>query len=83
MSRDKSRDEVSGPPTDGPAQHAGNAGPTNSAKIAEDIGAAALELATRAHAAGLPTIGFLLESVALEAGTEAATRRWPADLLDR
>ena len=53
----------------------GNAGgplPHDSAKIAIEIGIAALALAKRAQAAGLPTIGYLLESVALEAGAEAA-----------
>lgn len=49
------------------------------AKIAEEIGLAALELAKRARAAGLTSVGFLLESVALEAGAEAAKREWPAD----
>ena len=53
--------------------------PIDTARIAEDIGMAALELAKRARAAGLTTIGYLLESVALEAGTEAAARQWPTD----
>jgi hypothetical protein len=48
-------------------------------QLAEDIGAAALELARRANAAGMTTLGFLLESVALEAGAEAVARRWPPD----
>jgi hypothetical protein len=51
----------------------------DSAKIAEDIGIAALVLAQRAHAAGLPTLGYLLESIALEAGAEAAATQSPAD----
>ena len=55
----------------------------NSAEIAEDIGIAALGLAKLAHDAGLTTIGYLLESVALEAGAEAATRQWPADVAER
>jgi hypothetical protein len=50
------------------------------ATVAEEIGLAALEMATRAHAAGLTKIGFLLEVVALEAGAEAATRQWPVDI---
>lgn len=53
----------------------------DSAQIAEDLGVAALELAKRARAAGLTAIGHLLETVALEAGAEAATRQWPADHL--
>jgi hypothetical protein len=53
----------------------------DSAKIAEDIGIAALALAQRAHAAGLQTLGFLLESVALEAGAEAAATQLPADAI--
>ena len=55
----------------------------NSAEIAEDIGIAALGLAKLAREAGLTTIGYLLESVALEAGAEAATRQWPADIAER
>jgi hypothetical protein len=53
--------------------------PLDSAQVAEDIGMAALDLAERARAAGLTTIGYLLESVALEAGTQAAAARWPSD----
>jgi hypothetical protein len=49
----------------------------DSAKIAEDIGIAALVLAQRAHEAGLPTLGYLLESIALEAGAEAAATQFP------
>lgn len=75
-----SRADTGCPPADNPPDHAGGEpGRADSAQIAEDIGVAALELASRAHAAGLPTIGFLLESAALEAGAQAATRRWPAD----
>jgi hypothetical protein len=62
---------------------AGNAAPADSAKIAEDIGMAALELAERARTAGLTTIGYLLESVALEAGAQAAAGQWRADGEDR
>jgi hypothetical protein len=54
--------------------------PLNSAEVAEDIGLAALDLAKWARAAGLTTVGYLLESVALEVGAEATARRWPADL---
>ncbi len=51
----------------------------SSAAVAENIGVAALELAKRAQAAGLTTLGYLLESVALEAGAAAAASSWPAD----
>lgn len=57
--------------------------PDDSAKIAENIGVAALKPAKRARAAGLTSIGYLLETVALEAGAEAATRQWPADSPER
>jgi hypothetical protein len=49
------------------------------AAVAEQIGLTALALAREANGAGLTTLGFLLESAALEAGAEAAARRWPAD----
>jgi hypothetical protein len=49
------------------------------ATLAEEIGLAALDLAKRANGAGLTTLGFLLENAALEAGAEAAARKWPAD----
>jgi hypothetical protein len=51
----------------------------DSARVAEDIGTAALDLAKRARDAGLTTVGYLLESVALEAGAEAVARQWPTD----
>lgn len=51
----------------------------DSGKLAEDIGTTALDLARRAKAAGMTTLGFLLESAALEAGAEAVARRWPSD----
>ncbi len=79
-----SRADVSRPAAEDPAdQSASKAAPYNSAEIAEDIGIAALGLAKLAREAGLTTIGRLLETVALEAGTEAATRRWPADVAER
>ncbi len=79
-----SRADVSGPPAEGLAdESAGKTRPYNSAKIAEDIGIAALGLAKLAREAGLTTIGYLLETVALEAGAEAATRQWPADIAER
>jgi hypothetical protein len=78
------RANVSRLPGKGPAEaSAGKPVPVDSAKIAEDIGIAALELAKQARDAGLTTIGYLLESVALEAGAEAATRRWPAEIAER
>ena len=55
---------------------------SESADVAEDIGTAALDLAKRARAAGLTAVGYLLECVALEAGTEAIARRWPSDHAD-
>jgi hypothetical protein len=65
-------------PSDGGADDgAGGSESYDSAKIAEEIGIAALKLAKRAQAAGLPTIGYLLESVALEAGAEATERHGP------
>jgi hypothetical protein len=51
----------------------------DTARIAEEIGMAALDMAERANAAGLPTLVFLLESVALEAGSQAAALQWPDD----
>ncbi|MFZ0526960.1 MAG: hypothetical protein WA776_14630 [Xanthobacteraceae bacterium] len=61
---------------------AGATGPLDSGKVAEDIGIAALGLADRARDAGLSSIGYLLEMVALEAGAQAATRQWPAESAD-
>jgi len=40
----------------------------------------ALKLADLAHATGLSGLGHHLETVALEAGAEAAARKWPADV---
>ena len=57
--------------------------PIDSGKVAEDIGIAVLELADRARDAGLSSIGYLLEMVALEAGAQAATRQWPVESTDR
>ena len=79
-----SRADDSGLAAAGLPEHASlEPGPTDSAKVAEDIGVAALELAGRAHAAGLPAIGFHLESVALEAGAEAAARQWSAGVSEK
>ncbi len=70
----------SGPETDGSRNGADDAAaPVDSSKVAEDIGIAVLELADRARDAGLSSIGYLLEMVALEAGAEAAARQWPAE----
>jgi hypothetical protein len=49
------------------------------ARLATNIGAQALELARYARAAGLPTVGYMLETAALEAASEAATSGWPSD----
>jgi hypothetical protein len=62
---------------------AGEPAPSDSAKVAEDIGIVVLGLAKRAHAASLTSIGYLLETVAIEAGAEAAARQWPADALSK
>jgi hypothetical protein len=70
------------PPRFPPAPASDDDGPRailDSGRIAEDIGMVALYLARRARAAGLTTISHLLEGVALEAGSEAATRQWPRD----
>jgi hypothetical protein len=73
-----------GPESEG--RHGGTvetaAAPLDSSKVAEDIGIAVLELADRARNAGLSSIGYLLEMVALEAGAEAAARQWPAESAD-
>jgi hypothetical protein len=42
------------------------------ASVAEYVGKVALELAKLARAEGFATLGYLLESAALEAGAEAA-----------
>jgi hypothetical protein len=57
--------------------------PPEAARIAQDIGLAAFELSRRAHDAGLTVIGYLLESVALEAGAQAAAPQRPAERLQR
>jgi len=62
------------PPEDATAESA-----PDSARIAEDIGIAVFDLVARARAAGLTTIGYLLELAALEAGVQAATRQIPVD----
>lgn len=55
----------------------------NTVQIAEEIGMEALDMAKRAQAAGLPTLGFLLESVALEAAAQADAATWPRDMPER
>lgn len=75
-----SRASASAPQSDQLAARSGTNRPANgSAAVAADIGIAALELAKRAQAAGLTTLGYLLESVALEAGAEAAASDWRDD----
>jgi hypothetical protein len=74
-----SRASVSDPQTDQGDDCAGNRPADGRGAVAEDIGIAALELAKRAQAAGLTALGYLLESVALEAAAEAAASNWPAD----
>ncbi len=51
----------------------------NTLRIAEQIGMEALGMAKWARAAGLTTLGFLLESAALEAGAQVAALQWPDD----
>ncbi|MGB7037424.1 MAG: hypothetical protein WBD71_18095 [Xanthobacteraceae bacterium] len=51
----------------------------NTARIAEQIGMEALGMAKWARAAGLTTLGYLLESAALEAGAQVAALQWPDD----
>jgi hypothetical protein len=58
--------------TEGPASF-------DTARIAEELGMEALDLAKRARGAGLTTLGFLLESAALEAGAQVAALQWPED----
>jgi hypothetical protein len=78
-----SRADQFGPHSDGRRDGEADAtGPLDSGKVAENIGIAALELADRARDAGLSSIGYLLEMVALEAGAQAATRQWPAESAD-
>ncbi len=49
----------------------------DTARIAEQLGMEALGMAKRARDAGLPTLGFLLESAALEAGAQVAALQGP------
>jgi len=63
----------------GTANHADDACTFDTARVAEELGMEALGMAKWARAAGLTTLGFLLESAALEAGTQAAALRWPSD----
>ncbi len=78
-----SRADFSRPKAEGVADESRKPLSYDSGKTAEDIGIAALKLAKRARDAGLSTLGHLLETVALEAGAEAATRQWPADAAER
>ena len=56
--------------------------PVDPARIAEEIGIEALGMAKWARAAGLDTLGYLLESAALEAGALVAALQWPDDGAD-
>jgi len=67
-------------PANAPRQPADE--PYDTARIAEEIGIEALGMAKWAHAAGLSTIGYLLENVALAAGAEAAARQWSSEARD-
>jgi len=51
----------------------------NTLRIAEEIGIEALGMAKWARAAGLTTLGFLLESAALEAGAHVAALQTAED----
>jgi hypothetical protein len=51
----------------------------NPARIAHALAIEALGLAKSARAVGLTSVGFLLESAALEAGAQAAAMQWPED----
>jgi hypothetical protein len=63
---------------DGPRDKAGDRPAT-----AEELAMASLELAKRARAAGFTGISYLLETAALQAGTEAAARHWLANRPER
>jgi hypothetical protein len=49
------------------------------ARTAHELAIEALGLAKSARAVGLTSVGFLLESAALEAGAQAAAMQWPDD----
>lgn len=89
MSRGMSRGKTSrlpAPAKPKPRQNrkpAGGPASFNTVQIAEEIGMEALDMAKRAQAAGLPTLGFLLESVALEAAAQADAATWPRDMPER
>lgn len=51
----------------------------DTARIAQEIGMEALGMAKWARAAGLPTLGLLLESAALEAGAQVAALQGAKD----
>ena len=52
---------------------------TDPARIAHALAIEVLGLAKSARAVGLASVGFLLESAALEAGAQAAAMQWPED----
>ena len=67
-------------PSDRPwRKSADKAGHHDGENAAQDIAFVALDLAKRARAAGLTTLGHQLEMVALEIGAQAAAGRWPGD----
>ena len=68
-----------------PADHAADvatAAAINPARIAHELAIEALGMAKWARSAGLTSVGFLLESAALEAGAQAAAMQWPEDSAD-
>ncbi len=62
-----------------PAAEASAAKTIDPARIAHELAIEALGLAKSARAVGLASVGFLLESAALEAGAQAAAMQWPED----
>ena len=65
-----------------PAAEVSSAEAINPARIAEELAIEALGMAKWARAVGLTSVGFLLESAALEAGAQAAAMQWPEDSAD-
>ena len=57
----------------------GDPGSKRRADTAVNIGMDALDLAKRARAAGLASVAHMLETAALQAGSEASAARWPSD----
>ena len=67
------------PSSESPAEDQAAEFAPNRARIAEEIGIAVFELLALARAAGLTSVGHLLELAALEAGAQAATPQIPPD----